>query len=433
MNLRAIVLCLCAAMGTAEAQNPATPPAQSHFHGRRVADYMRHTGAPWLIRATREKEENTSLLLKSLRIQPGWTVCDLGCGNGYHSLKMARLVGPEGKIYGVDIQKQMLRMLEKRAAEAGIQNVVPVLGKVHDPNLKPESCDMILLVDVYHEMSHPRAMLRKMREALKPTGRLVLVEFRAEDAEVPIKLLHKMSKRQMIREVCPSGFRVVRQFNDLPWQHVLFFEKTKLRDLKVLFVGSNCVAENNLPAVVGGLAEAQGRKMKVRQIAPDKTPLARHAAGKRVAEALESFRPDVVVLQETARQIHEDDLKTYRAVAALHEAADKIGAKTIVMMPWPDPDRPHMLQRIKRTCHRLGDRFGVQVAPVGEVFASVERKDRQAALQAPEGYPAPTARGTYLAACTLYATISGRDPRGRPAAGLEVPAAVRRELQGAAW
>ena len=278
MNLKAFVLFLCAAMAMAEAQVPETPPAQSHFFGRRVAHYMHHTGAPWLIRATREKEENTSLLLKSLEIRPGWSVCDLGCGNGYHSLKMARMVGPTGKIYGVDIQKQMLRMLEKRAGEAGIKNVVPVLGKVHDPNLKPESCDMILLVDVYHEMSHPRVMLEKIRAALKPTGRLVLVEFRAEDAAVPIKLLHKMSKRQMIREVCPSGFRVVRQFDDLPWQHVIFFEKTRRKNLKVLFVGSGCVAENNLPKVVAGLAEAQGRKMTVRTIAPARTTLSDHAA-----------------------------------------------------------------------------------------------------------------------------------------------------------
>ena len=242
-----------------------------------------------------------------------------------------------------------------------------------------------------------------------------------------------MSKRQMIREVCPSGFRVVRQFDDLPWQHVIFFEKTRRKNLKVLFVGSGCVAENNLPKVVAGLAEAQGRKMTVRTIAPARTTLSDHAADPAFTRTLESFRPDVVVLQDTAGQTFEDDLKTRQAIAKLHQAAGRSGAKTVLMMPWPDPARPHMLQRIKQVYHRLGERFGVQVAPVGEVFDSVERKNRRAGLRAPMGHPAPTDLGTYLAACTLYATISGQDPRGLPAAGLEVSDAARSELQNAAW
>jgi SAM-dependent methyltransferase len=203
------------------------PPALTHYKGRKIAPTMSYHGAPWLTRPERAKEENTAQLLKALQLKPGQAVCDIGCGNGYYTLPMARQVLPKGKVYAVDIQQEMLRLLEARAKEAELENVVPVLGTLVDPRLPKESLDLILLVDVYHEFSHPQQMLRALRDSLKPKGRLVLVEFRAEDLRVPIKPLHKMSKVQMLKELPPNGFKLVEQFDDLPWQHVMFFERAE--------------------------------------------------------------------------------------------------------------------------------------------------------------------------------------------------------------
>ena len=138
---------------------------------------------------------------------------------------MAQLVGDEGRILAVDIQPEMLSMLRARAESEGIENISPILGSVHDPRLPVASLDLILLVDVYHEFSHPQHMLSAMHKALKPNGRIVLVEFRAEDPAVPIKPLHKMSKEQILREFPANGFRLVKEFKKLPWQHMMFFAK----------------------------------------------------------------------------------------------------------------------------------------------------------------------------------------------------------------
>lgn len=210
-----------------EETRPAAPPELTEYMGRTIAKTMHWTGAEWLLRQNREQEENAVLMLKELKVQPGWTVCDLGSGNGYHSLKMSETVGEKGTILAVDIQEQMLGMLKARAEGRGIKNIKTVLGEPWDPKLEKGSCDMILLVDVYHEIGHPVQMLKAMHDALKPAGVVALVEFRTEDEKVPIKVEHKMSRAQIYKEWQANGFVVEREFHGLPWQHLIFLRQAK--------------------------------------------------------------------------------------------------------------------------------------------------------------------------------------------------------------
>ena len=205
--------------------NEPMPPARTHYMGREIAQTMHWRGATWLMRKTREEEEHASRLMEALHVKEGQTVCDLGCGNGYHTLRLAKRVGPSGKVFAVDIQIEMLKFLEKRLAEQNISNVEKIHSTLADPKVPENSCNLILLVDVYHEFSHPELMLAAMRRALKPKGRLVLVEFRSEDPDVPIKRLHKMSKEQINKELLPNGYRLAEEFDELPWQHVMMFER----------------------------------------------------------------------------------------------------------------------------------------------------------------------------------------------------------------
>lgn len=192
--------------------------------GRRYAQVMGFGGAGWLVRPEREMEEQPDKALDALKLQPGMTAADVGCGVGYFTWRMAERVGPSGKVYGVDLQPPMLEELKKNVAARGLTNVVAVQGDVDDPKLPPKSLDLILMVDVYHEFSEPQAMLRKMREGLKPGGRMVLVEYRKEDPSVPIKPEHKMSVQDVRAEVEPEGFRFVRNIGVLPQQHILIFQ-----------------------------------------------------------------------------------------------------------------------------------------------------------------------------------------------------------------
>jgi ubiquinone/menaquinone biosynthesis C-methylase UbiE len=201
------------------------PPAKSRYMGRQIAVTMHYLGAPWLMRDSRQREEDCELLLKALDVKPGQTVCDIGCGNGFYTLQLAEMVGDKGRVLAVDIQSEMLRLLDERAKEAGIANIELIHGTPIDPRLPAASVDLILLVDVYHEFSHPKQMLAAMRKALKPNGRIALAEFRLEDPQVPIKLLHKMSKKQILKEYPANGFKLVDQFDKLPWQHLMFFER----------------------------------------------------------------------------------------------------------------------------------------------------------------------------------------------------------------
>jgi ubiquinone/menaquinone biosynthesis C-methylase UbiE len=198
------------------------PPAATHHRGREIAQTMHFTGAPWLVRESRQREEDCRLLLEALGVKPGQTICDMGCGNGFYTLELARRVGPTGVVYAVDIQPEMLRMLAEVAGREGLTNIRPVLGTVIDPRLPVAAIDLCLCVDVYHEFSHPDAMLARIRESLADGGRLALVEFRGEDPAVPIKPLHKMTKEQIRLELEPAGFRVVGEFDRLPWQHLVF-------------------------------------------------------------------------------------------------------------------------------------------------------------------------------------------------------------------
>ncbi len=204
------------------------PPAKPKYMGREIAQTMHYQGAPWLMRETRQREEDCETLLQALNVQPGQVVCDMGCGNGFYTLQLAKLVGEKGKVLAVDIQPEMLHMLSERAREEGITNIVPIAGTQVDPRLEPGSVDLILLVDVYHEFSHPAEMLAAMRAALKPGGRIALAEFRLEDRSVPIKRLHKMSKKQILREYVANDLKLVEEFDKLPWQHLMFFERDEM-------------------------------------------------------------------------------------------------------------------------------------------------------------------------------------------------------------
>jgi len=201
----------------------AGPASAPEYMGRTIATTMHWKGAEWLLRAEREREEAGAAMLAALGVRPGWTVTDFGCGNGYYTLQIAQQAGPEGRVFGVDIQPEMLSMLESRADAAGITNIEPILGTALDAALPKAACDLVLLADVYHEMSHPVAMLAVIRRTLKPGGRVALLEFRAEDPEVPIKRLHKMSRRQILAEMLANGFCADGSFETLPRQHLLFF------------------------------------------------------------------------------------------------------------------------------------------------------------------------------------------------------------------
>ncbi len=201
------------------------PPALKEYLGREIAPYMSYQGADWLIRESREREEACTKLLKILDVKPGANICDMGCGNGFYTLKLAELTAGKGKVYAVDIQPEMLTLLRERAKKANVTNIEPVLGTLIDPKLPDNSIDLMLLVDVYHEFSHPEHMLRSMRKSLTKEGKIVLVEFRAEDPNVPIKPLHKMTKEQIMKELPANGYKLVDQYDKLPWQHVMFFQR----------------------------------------------------------------------------------------------------------------------------------------------------------------------------------------------------------------
>ena len=203
--------------GLAQGTHPVT--------GRKIAGVMGMNGADWLVRPEREAEEQPEKALDALNLKPGMTVADIGAGVGYMSLRMAKRVGPTGKVYANDLQPEMLAKLRENAAQAKITNVVTVLGDVADPKLPANTMDLVLLVDVYHEFSQPQVMLRKIRETLKPDGRLVLLEYRAEDPNVPIIAEHKMTVAQVKVELEAEGFILQPVIETLPRQHILILTK----------------------------------------------------------------------------------------------------------------------------------------------------------------------------------------------------------------
>lgn len=242
--MRRLALLLLVAAAPVHAADPAEKPVEKpryeqrrihdpngigkFYMGREIAHVMGHQAAGWLERPEREKEEEPKKLYKALELKPGWVVADIGAGSGFHSFRIAQQLGEKGKVLAVDIQPEMLRIIVQKSKLLGINTVQPVKGTALDPRLPAEGVDLILMVDVYHEFSHPYEMTAKMVDALKPGGRLVFVEFRLEDDTVPIKLVHKMSERQVIKEMDAfSQMRHLKTDRSLPWQHVIVFEKRK--------------------------------------------------------------------------------------------------------------------------------------------------------------------------------------------------------------
>jgi ubiquinone/menaquinone biosynthesis C-methylase UbiE len=224
LMLRARLLAVAFAIGyivTPLAQAPGVHP----ISGRVYAQVMGYQGAPWLDREERDIEEAPDEALDALGLKAGWTVADVGAGSGYMTVRMARRVGPKGRVYGQDIQPQMIDLLTKRLARDRITNVTPLLGLPDDPKLPEGAIDLILLVDVYHEFSEPQKMLRGLRAALKPGGQLVLLEYRKEDPAVPIRPDHKMSIAEAKLEVEAEGFTLGRVDRRLPRQHILIFTR----------------------------------------------------------------------------------------------------------------------------------------------------------------------------------------------------------------
>jgi ubiquinone/menaquinone biosynthesis C-methylase UbiE len=227
----------CSELQAADPSQPTPPPTYEYrpgsfdgtgkwFVDREIAHFMSHQGAPWLEREERETEEAPNRLVSALSLKPGYQVGDVGAGSGYLTWRMARVVGPTGKIYANDIQPEMISFLRTNLLVRGITNVVPVLGTTTDPRLPNNTLDLILLVDVYHECDHPLEMTRRMTDALKPGGRLVFVEYRGEERWIPIKPLHKMTAAQVRKEMAlHPRLAFVENLTNLPRQHILIFQK----------------------------------------------------------------------------------------------------------------------------------------------------------------------------------------------------------------
>ena len=191
---------------------------------REIAGVMGWQGAAWLERDEREQEERGDLLLRELRLRPGMNIADVGAGTGYYARRIAALIGA-GTVYAVDVQPEMIKLLADGAKKAGLANIKPVLASATDVRLPDASIDLALMVDIYHELEFPFEVMQSVVRALKPGGRLALVEYRAEDPRVPIKRLHKMSEAQVRREAAQHALAYERTARTLPWQHVLIFRK----------------------------------------------------------------------------------------------------------------------------------------------------------------------------------------------------------------
>ncbi len=216
----ALFLALLAGSSLVRAQ--ATHPVT----GRKIAPVMGISGADWLDRNERESEEHPEKAIAELNLKSGMCVGDVGAGTGYYSLRMAKIVGPQGIVYANDIQQGMLDRLNTNATAQHITNVVTILGTESNPKLPPGKLDLVILVDVYHEFSRPQRMLDRIRDSLKSDGRLVLLEYRKEDASVPIRAEHKMSVEEVKAEVTPEGYSFEKVVDTLPWQHIIFFRKS---------------------------------------------------------------------------------------------------------------------------------------------------------------------------------------------------------------
>ena len=205
-------------------QSPSQNGTGKYYLGREISYVMGHLAAGWLERPEREQEENVRQAIANMGIRPDEHIADIGAGSGYYAFRMARKV-PEGKVYAVDLQPEMLSIMRNKISQDSIKNVALVQGSETSPNLAENSVDLVIMVDVYHELSQPREMMQEIVKALKPDGRFVLLEYRMEDPAVPIKKLHKMSEKQAVREMKSVGLRLRENISNLPWQHFMVFGK----------------------------------------------------------------------------------------------------------------------------------------------------------------------------------------------------------------
>jgi len=194
------------------------------YMDREIAYVMGYEGIGWLERSEREKEENVSKLIQNMGIKTNDTIADIGAGSGYHVFRIAPIAN-KGMVYAVDIQTEMLMAIENIKETSKIKNIKTILGSEESVYLPENSVNKILMVDVYHEFSFPIEMITSIKSALKPEGELFLIEYRAEDPNVPIKKIHKMSEKQAVKEMNAAGFKLKRNINNLPWQHCMIFVK----------------------------------------------------------------------------------------------------------------------------------------------------------------------------------------------------------------
>jgi ubiquinone/menaquinone biosynthesis C-methylase UbiE len=240
MNLSTLLRCISAALTIATCAVQAQPlpnverytqlPASADgigkgYLGREISAVMGWQGASWLERQERDREERTDLLLAALMLQPGLVVADIGAGTGYLSRRMAPAVMPGGKVWAVDVQPEMISLLQAGVKRSGLTQIEAKLSAVDDVKLPASSLDLAVMVDVYHELAYPYEVMASLLKALKPGGRLVFVEYKAEDPLVPIKQLHKMSEVQIKREAGVFALEWERTVRTLPWQHVVVFRK----------------------------------------------------------------------------------------------------------------------------------------------------------------------------------------------------------------
>ena len=231
--LGALLLCL-ATVAVADAGKPAerytrvptgTDGIGKRYMGRDIAGVMGWQGAAWLERGEREREERTDLLVTALQLKPGMVVADIGAGTGYLARRMAPSVAPGGKVLAVDVQPEMVALLQATVRQSRLTQIQPLLGAQDDVKLPASSVDLAIMVDVYHELAFPYEVLASVVRALKPGGQLVFVEYRAEDPQVPIKALHRMSEAQIKREAAVHAITWERTVATLPWQHLVVFRK----------------------------------------------------------------------------------------------------------------------------------------------------------------------------------------------------------------
>jgi ubiquinone/menaquinone biosynthesis C-methylase UbiE len=204
-------------------QAPSRDGIGKLYFGREISQVMGHQGAAWLERRSRVSEEQPDRVVEGMALAADAVVADIGAGTGYFTFRLAQAV-PNGRVYAVDVQPEMLEILDKRIARRAITNVIPILGAVDDPKLPAASLDAVLLVDAYHEFAYPFEMMQGIRRALRPGGRVFLIEYRGEDPRVPIKPLHKMTQAQAITELEAVGLRWIETRDLLPLQHFMVFE-----------------------------------------------------------------------------------------------------------------------------------------------------------------------------------------------------------------